>query len=96
MFTYVNKEGNKIWFLLYQFLVIACLLLPHWWEYVRICKQGGATKKVSVVIFLIFCEIKFVYLAVAMCDLVHDVETIFNLCYLLLANNIWISPMNYE
>ena len=40
---YLHTEG-KIWFLLYQFLDIACLLLSHWKEYVRICKQGGATK----------------------------------------------------
>ena len=45
----------------------------------RAC-SGGATYFVFEFNYLRFCQIKFVCIDVAMCDPVHDVETVFRLC----------------
>ena len=45
----------------------------------RAC-SGGATYFVFEFNYLRFCLIKFVCIDVAMCDPVHDVETVFRLC----------------
>ena len=42
--------------------------------------SGGATYFVFEVNCFRFCQIKFVCIDVAMCDPVHDVETVFRLC----------------
>ena len=41
---------------------------------------GNATYFVFEVTWFRFCQIKFVCIDVAMCDPVHDVETVFRLC----------------
>ena len=41
-------------------------------------------------------RIKFVRIGIAMCDIVHDLETVFHISSLFTANSIWKSFLKYE
>ena len=45
--------------------------------------HGVQRRTISVVIFFVFFEITIFCFVVAICDLVHDMETIFHLSYVL-------------
>ena len=55
-------------------------LIPHSLE------QGVQRRMISVVNFFFFLKFLFSCFVVAICDLVHDVETIFHLSYVLTAS----------
>ena len=48
--------------------------------------HGVQRKMISMDNFLVFLRLSFFCFVVAICDLVHDVETIFHLSYLLTAS----------
>ena len=48
--------------------------------------HGVQLRMISVDIFFVFLRLLFFCCVVAICDLVHDVETIFHLSYLLTAS----------
>ena len=58
-------------------------------------KYGVQHRMISVDIFFIFLRLLFFCCVVAICDLVHDVETIY-ISHFLCVNSIWKSFLKYE
>ena len=61
---------------------IVCFCLESWQQYTH----GVQRMMISVDNFFVFFEIIIFCCVVAICDLVHDVETIFHLSYVLKAS----------
>ena len=58
--------------------------------------HGVQRRMISVDNFFVFLRLSFFYFVVAICDLVHDVETVFHLPYVLTASGIWKYFLKYE